>query len=327
MIRGLLVLGFISGCSLNVAQDEPDDAALPDPRADVDVDAVDIDVGSLRDAQLDAHVDAVDIDPDAHLDAQLDAHVDAVNIDPDADVDAQLDAHVDAVDIDPDAHVDAQLDAHVDAVDIDPDAQPDAAVIAPVFCADIEDQTLLDLVYENGPKAPAGFYSDPAEANGSPQWRIPCSPDLAESRRRAEEAFGPQMLTGDRRSTEWFHEVDVRLAGGHLLHVRNTRCDWFDGAVLAGAPHESFEPLAFLAGYLWYTQFHNLHGAHVVGGNGAIGNAANFYALCHMQFVGGDFGLCDEITLRERRYRIGIFDGEVTELADEALRQVRGRCN
>jgi len=194
-------------------------------------------------------------------------------------------------------------------------------------CAEIDDQRLLDLVYNNGPKVPEGFYSDPSEANASPQWRDPCSDALATTRGRAAAAFEDAALTGDERTTDLFHEVDVRLGGGHLFHFRNTRCDYFDGRILAGAPHEHFEPLAFLVGYLWYIDFHNLHGAHLIGGTGAIGDAANFYALCHMQFVGGDFGLCDEITLQERRFRIGIFDGEVTVLGDEVLRRVEGRCN
>ncbi len=218
------------------------------------------------------------------------------------------------------------LDAFVEPDGAEP--QPDAGgPPPPIQCGDIADQTLLDLVYDDGPKVPPGFYNDAPEAGAGPQWRDPCSNDLATTRQRAADLFAQGVLTGDERSTAWFHEVDVRLNGGHVIHLRNTRCDYYDGQTLAGAPHEDSESLRFLAGYLWYTEFHNLHGAHIGGGNGAIGDAANFYVLCHMQFVGGDFGLCDEITLRERSFRIGIFDGMVSQLGDEAVRQIQGRCN
>ncbi len=283
------------------------DAVVPDAVvADVGADRA-LDGGAVRDALADLGLllDAESL-PDAELpDAELQDAEPLVDVGP-------------ALDGSPDSEV---PDAEVDAAPL-----PDAGEMPPpVQCAEIADQTLLDLVYQDGPKVPPGFYSDPPGVN--PQWREPCAEALASTRQRAAETFANGVLTGAERSTDWFHEVEVRLAGGHLLQFRNHRCDYYDGRILAGVPHEAFEPLAFLAGYLWYAQYHNLHGAHFVGGNGAIGNAANFYALCHMQFVGGDFGLCDEISLHERRYRIGIFDGEVSVLDDPVLRRIQGRCN
>lgn len=327
----LLSLALL-GCPTDASGDDEAETGTPPPRdaaadqAGADVAIPEMDGASPDGAAPDAVAPRDGAAPDAVLPPDADVPdgpaADALSLDgapPDA---SMADGHS------PDGPAaDVPL---TDAV-VAPDAaglEPDAGGPPPqIRCADIVDQTLLDLVYADGPKVPPGFYSDAPEAQASPQWRDPCSADLATTRQRAADVFAQGMLTGAERSTPWFHEVDVRLNGGHVVHFRNTRCDYYDGETLAGAPHEDAEALRFLAGYLWYTQFHNLHGAHVIGGSGAIGDAANFYALCHMQFVGGDFGLCDEITLHERTFRIGIFDGMVSMLGDDAIRQVRGRCN
>jgi len=110
--------------------------------------------------------------------------------------------------------------------------------------------------------------------------------------------------------------------------MRNTRCDYFDGRLLAGAPFDDFGALADLAGYLWFTQSHNISGYAILGGRGDIGNASHFYSLCHVETVYGDFGLCDEISVLETRYRIQIDNGAVDVLDDAHLvRSIRGRCN
>ena len=115
--------------------------------------------------------------------------------------------------------------------------------------------------------------------------------------------------------------------GAFTVLFRNTRCDYYNGGVLAGGPFDDFEALGDLAGYLWFTRNHNTGGYAIISGEGTIGNAAHFYELCHVTTVFGDFGLCDEITLYRTGFRIGILGGVVEISPPEQLRQVRGFCN
>jgi len=195
-------------------------------------------------------------------------------------------------------------------------------------CEDLSDDDVMKAVYE-GPKVPEGFYSDPPDLEGSLRWQDPCSDSLDATRAAAGQTFANGQLTGDERTTDWFHEVDVRInAGANLVHFRQDRCDWWDGQRLGGGPHLDFGGLGFLAGYRWYVHNHNIGGHAILRGFGQIGNASHFYDLCYVRTVFGDWGLADAITVLWTRYRIGIEDGDVEVLREaEVVRELEGRRN
>ena len=223
----------------------------------------------------------------------------------------------------------------VDAGDMDsgssdagtPDAgTSDAGVfdagVAVSSCGDLSDAQLMAAVY-GGPKVPPGFYFEMPGPMEGLQWRTPCSASLADTRTRAEMVF-PGALTGVERSTPFFHEVTT-MPSTFTFQFRNTRCDYFDGATLAGSPILSPAPLKELADYLWFTQNHNFGGAHIIAGIEDVGSATQRYRLCHVSTVYGDFGLCDMVTLHTRAYSV-VPDGSVTVSPDTSERTIMGMC-
>ncbi len=97
--------------------------------------------------------------------------------------------------------------------------------------------------------------------------------------------------------------------------------------VLAGAPFAGYDELQWLAGYLWYAGNHNISGHHIVDGFGAVGDATNFFSLCYVTTVYGDWGLCDEITLWQSDSSILQSTGTVTPGTPAFLRMIQGNCN
>lgn len=194
-------------------------------------------------------------------------------------------------------------------------------------CADWSDEDVLAVVY-GGPKVPDGFYFDEPDSGFTFQWRTPCAAGVADARARTAEIFGTDALTGGERSTDQFHEIDVQNSPTLVVRVRFTRCDYFDGTTLAGAPHDGPEPLGFLLGYLWFTENHNLGGAHILGGVGHLGDTRHRYELCHVRTVYGDFGLCDQISLVQDVATLMSVGGTV-EMIEEAtlLRTIEGTCH
>ena len=122
--------------------------------------------------------------------------------------------------------------------------------------------------------------------------------------------------------------VDVALNGGaNTVHFRETRCDYFDGTTLAGTPFSGYAELQDLAGYLWYSQYNNIGGYKILGGFGNIGSATNWFDLCHVTTVYGDFGLADEITLWSTGYAVLQFQGTVTPNTPVEHRTITGNMN
>ncbi len=194
----------------------------------------------------------------------------------------------------------------------------------PTFCsAGIPESQILAAVY-GGPKVPAGYWSDPAT---SAQWWAPCSDTLATTQANAASRYPLGTPTGNGATTTWFHEVEMSLSGGSTVLYRNTRCDWFDGTTLAGGPFAGWAELQELVGYLWWTENHNLGGAHIVGGVGNVGGATNFFSLCHVSTVFGDFGIQDEITVWETGYGILQQDGTVNPSPPQQQGVVLGAQN
>jgi len=207
-----------------------------------------------------------------------------------------------------------------DVVD-DDDSAP-----APESCEAWPDADALFAVY-NGPTAPAGWFSDSYPTNEWPQWGAGCSTSLADTQALAVSTFTTGTPTGATRTETEFYEADVELNGGlHTVHFRQTRCDWFDGTTLAGAPFTDYAELQWLAGYEWYQDNHNISGHKILGGIGYIGSATHMVDVCHVTTVYGDWGLCDEITLRSTNWTISIVDGVVGNTSAEH-RTIQGNCN
>jgi hypothetical protein len=196
---------------------------------------------------------------------------------------------------------------------------------SPSACNEITDAALFALVYGGAPRVPPGYYFETDEAMAYANWQSPCSSDLADTRARATTAYGAAALTGEERTTEQFYEVDAD-SGGFTVHFRNTRCDYYDGSTFGGAPHDSADRIPLLASYLWWVDFYNLSGSSIAAGVTHPGGPPHEFDLCHVQTVYGDFGLCDEITLKERSFTVAR-DGATSIATDRDIRTVMGMCH
>lgn len=264
-------------------------------------------------------------DSSISTDAALDSSVpDASEMDASPSTDAATDAHTEAQ---PDAPAsDASLgDASADASSSIDMGGDDAGTVAGP-CAAISDDTLRTIVYE-GPRVPAGFYyEEPADFQMF-QWRTPCSDSLETTTSRAAALFGADSLVSSAAYDKFFQTdaLPVDTGGYHVL-FRNTRCDYFDGTTLAGAPHDSYDALGNLVSYLWFTENHDLTGSAIVSGEGACHGDGCDYYLCAVQTVFGDFGLCDQITLTQQHYGISTA-GSVRFAEPVEVRTIDGTCH
>jgi hypothetical protein len=195
-------------------------------------------------------------------------------------------------------------------------------------CADISDEDVLRAVYD-GIKVPPGYFADAPETGAWAVWDKACAPDLESTRAaalaEAEEVFGE--LTGVERTTPYFYEVDIAQSGAFTEHFRQTRCDYFDGSKLAGAPHTSPEALAELAIYSWYARWANAAGYAAVGGVSGERDSGFTFTLCAAQTTFGECGACDTIALLESSYSM-TKEGFVEQTSSPALvRLIHGRCD
>ena len=176
------------------------------------------------------------------------------------------------------------------------------------FCVQgFTESDVLEAVY-SGPKVPAGYFTDP---NLNATWGTDCSGSLADSQANAAARYSQGTMTGNDATTTWFYEVEVQLGPNTLIAYRDTRCEAFDGTTLGGSAPFDFTRLQELVSYLWWTQNHNYGGANILGGVGNPGGATDFFQMCHVTTVYGDWGLQDEITVLESQYGISQFGGEV----------------
>jgi len=197
---------------------------------------------------------------------------------------------------------------------------------ASMTCEDWLDADILSVVY-NGPKVPAGYFVDSYPSNEFPQWgSTGCSTSLANTQGAASSLFTTGTLTGATRTTTEFYEVDLQV-GTNTVHFREHRCDYWDGSILGGTIPLSWVELQWLAGYLWYSDNHNIGGHHILGGLGHVGNTTDWFDLCHVTTVYGDFGLCDQITLRSTGHSVFQFGGPVTISPSVAHRTIQGNCS
>ena len=203
--------------------------------------------------------------------------------------------------IDPDD--DDTIDDDDDTIDDDDDDG-----VEPAYCLSlVPESDVLAAVY-GGPKVPAGYWSDTAT---NAIWWDPCTSSVADTETAAAAQY-PGASIGASSSTTWYHQAEVVLDTGNTVLYRNTRCDYWDGSILAAPlPVPGWTEAQELAGYLWWTDNHNFGGAHIVGGWGTVGDATNFFELCHVTTVYGDWGLNDEISVWSQSFGIGQFDGSV----------------
>jgi hypothetical protein len=213
------------------------------------------------------------------------------------------------------------------AVEPPPEVDTGAAAAIALHCEDIRDEDVLAAVY-GGPKVPPGFYTDAPEEDAWATWGTGCVDDLngltKDAEIEAESSAG--WLTGDARTTPYYHEMDIALAGGaYTIHYRKTRCDYFNGAKLGGEP--STDALGELAMYLWYSNWSITGGYNALAGIPVSAGGAHAFTLCETRTTFGDCGLCDDIAVFRSTYTLSS-DGTVTlPEKPELVRLIKGHCS
>jgi hypothetical protein len=189
-------------------------------------------------------------------------------------------------------------------------------------CAEVADELILERYADWDAKVPAGFYFEPG--GQLVRWAESCSEGPGESL-DAAEATWPEGDVEAEHTTDYFYEVVVCDDGRRYLH-RNLRCDYYDGTTLAGAPHADGNELGFLAGLLWFMDYHNTGGYQIIAVIPEAGAEGSAVELCTTRTVFGDFGLCDEVELHATRYEITT-EGEVTLESEQLVKTLEGQCN
>jgi hypothetical protein len=200
-------------------------------------------------------------------------------------------------------------------------------------CEDVSDEALLQVAYcDYGikPYVPGGYYYDSTVPRAI--WSETCASDVQEAESQAadwaaQSAASPtgdpttyELAITDRLTTDRYYEIAL-VFDGVPCRYRTTRCDYFDGTTLAGAPHSSADELAFLASLLWFQE--RAGGAHIMGGVSSELESGYRFDLCHTSFYAGDWSQWDEVTLLRTSYFITL-DGTVTIGSPESIRTING---
>lgn len=195
------------------------------------------------------------------------------------------------------------------------------------LCDAITDDAVLAAAYE-GPKMPPGYYEDAPEEGAWPVWAKGCADDMEATIEGAqvEANASSGWLTGETRTTPYFHEVDIALSGGmYTIYYRKTRCDYWNGTMLGGEAAEG--ALSQLAVYLWYSVWAITGGYSVVDVIVGEASGAQSVALCEVRTWFAYCGQCDSIALVQSAYKLAP-DGKVWLSQDPAtLRVVNGHCD
>ena len=193
-------------------------------------------------------------------------------------------------------------------------------------CADISDEDVLAAVY-GGPKVPPGFYVDEPEKDAWAMWGSGCAPDMASVTKDAaiEAESSAGALVGSSRTTPYFYEVDIALDVGYTIHYRKTRCDYFDGAKLAGEASE--DAIGELAMYHWYSTWAFTGGYHALGGVSRGDDGAYSFTLCEARVSYGDCGLCDDVALVRSTYTLAADGAVKLPGAPVLVRLFKGHCD
>ncbi len=184
-------------------------------------------------------------------------------------------------------------------------------------CENLDDAMVLSRYKDYGARVPQGlFYEDPVQLV---TWGPGCSDSSEETIDYAGHDRGALVAE---YTTPWFYEVEFCQGGARYLY-RQLNCDYFDGETFSSSDLDEF---AFLASLLWWQQNSNLGGSAILGYGAAIGNATDWLELCTIQTVGGDFGLCDEVTLFSTTHLL-MYDRRVTLGTPQVVRTVQGDCH
>jgi hypothetical protein len=211
----------------------------------------------------------------------------------------------------------------------------------PSSCDSYSEEDVRPLVYDcsassEGPIVPAGAYWE-AIGEESLFWFEPCSTSLAEThdtaivwaKQTAGAKFAVTFLSDG--ETEYFHETAFNTDDGNrkgVFRYRRTRCDYFDGNTLGGAPFDSVAPLNQLAGYLWFTEV-SLNRALLAF---LIKPAPEIQtSMCHARVYGellpNGAGACESVELLQTDFVLDPATGSVTMSNPQSVRMFPKVCH
>jgi hypothetical protein len=202
----------------------------------------------------------------------------------------------------------------------EPSGGPRSDGPAPIVgaCDAIPDEVLVERFQRYAERVPRGFFYDAKPWKGL--LLEPCS-NSAEDTAALGSSVGLVGLEAT-FTTPWFYEASF-CGDGPRRSVRNLRCDYFDGQVLAPTTPEE---LAFLASIFWWVDNRDLAGAALLGYAIMSGDATAWVDMCTLSGSFGDFGLCDQIRLERTRHAIS-YEGKVILGEPELVRTIEGACH
>lgn len=184
---------------------------------------------------------------------------------------------------------------------------------------------------EGGFVVPKGSYWEPTGVDAL-FWFAPCADGLEETRTKAllwaSESNGYEYGFLSERETPYFFEVALSDAGsGSVFRYRKTRCDYFDGKTLAGAPFESTQPLDALAGYLWFTDVHSHRAllAMLHPSPAPLLETSMCHARVNFELLDSG-GVCESVELLQSDFALDPATGEVTMTPAATVRSFPATC-
>jgi hypothetical protein len=181
-------------------------------------------------------------------------------------------------------------------------------------CDAISDEVLVARFQSYADRVPKGFFYDAKPWDGL--LLEPCSHSSEET-----AAYGATVgLIGLAATftTPWLYEASF-CGDGPRRSVRNLRCDYFDGHVLAPRTPQD---LAFLASIRWWGENHDDDATALLGYSITSGDATAWVEVCSLSGRWGNAGVCHEIRLERTRYSL-FHDGKVTVNTPQLVRILR----
>jgi|GEM_PF-2116596 len=252
----------------------------------------------------------------------------------DDDDDATVADDDDAVDDDDTVDDDDSTPTPIDDDDVSDDddlMDDDDDIGLELLCDALTDDEVLTSLYE-GPKVPPGWYTDGFDGNTEsalyPDWG--CSNDTDDTLALSQDFYGAtESELIETRADRMFNETLWSSPSGFVMHLRQTRCDYWDGELLDQGigPFWELDPLRELAGYQWWRDNHNISGHHIVLAYEFPGNATNFLTMCHISTVYGDWGVRDEVTVWQTDWTMSQVGGTGYTTGPQYVRLVLGNEN
>lgn len=227
-----------------------------------------------------------------------------------------------------------ELDVGADAGAIDADetdaAAADTRLPVPFACDALANDELVSLAYASlVPDSP-----QPAEVawtwpeTGIRYWSRRCAHSAAENVEFAVAQIGPMASLLEMNDDALFYEAQL-TSGSNPYTYRSTRCDFYDGMVLAGAPHHdelAIERLAAFESFMRVSSaglFELNYDSEVIArhhatcdGDGCVN------VVCLLRLLTQD-GNCDRLTLLSREDSVRV-DGRASIGAPANVREFDG---